>query len=287
MKNNRLTVKRVISLLQEKNVLLSTNNLKSSINLLPKKPKEYALKRFNAIKKELKLLEKEELKLLEKQRIKEKSIKFKTSQKNIREAEEIAVKIANSLRGATGYNMGENVYININNNVFKHYDFTSMYSGKYKGSETHGCIDVNFNSIKELLNTKVIGHVITTIPDSEIRKKIKSVKVFRTYRQKQHFYSAWEDMYLTSNYHASTLERAEKYRLEKLERLLKIRSENKETAKNMLNFIDLQKSISAGNCEVGSINFAKKHNLDVNNAYRIDYLISLEDSRFTRRLLDL
>ena len=51
-------------------------------------------------------------------------------------------------------------------------------------------------------------------------------------------------------------------------------------------FVGFQHSINAGNCESGTLQFAKQHNLNKNMGYNLAYLISLDpNNSYIRKML--
>lgn len=57
--------------------------------------------------------------------------------------------------------------------------------------------------------------------------------------------------------------------------------------KNSMKFVGIQHSEKVGNCNEGAMAFAKKHNLNPEMGYTVEYLLSLEDTIYTRRLLSV
>jgi predicted ATP-dependent endonuclease of OLD family len=96
----------------------------------------------------------------------------------------------------------------------------------------------------------------------------------------------FKEGFITSTYHSDTFDGCENWRKDEYLRKIKERIFVNENRNVLTKFIGLKHSLKVGNCEIGTKMFAQRHNLDVNNGYRLDYLLSLEPNNiFVNKLI--
>lgn len=269
------------------------SNVKTGVNRLKvTEGKNYAKKNFEWIKKKIQENDKKEEEKKEKRRIKEKAKKFNVPQKDIRPLEKKAGRILRNF--PSDYLMGETRSLYVAGKMFFGSDYTAEYSGKWKGKEKHGKVNVNITK-KDFLNLKIIGGIPTLEEGKTADPKIKKCRILQDKSKRQYENKInWGRKFLTSNFHANSIEAAKEWRKIRAEALWQQRRDEKrkrenkkaklEKAKSI--FIGLQHSTEAGNCKEGSKSFAKRHNLNPKNGYRLDYLIKLEPKNsFLNRIL--
>jgi hypothetical protein len=201
---------------------------------------------------------------------------------------------------STGHSMGYSAEIHIAGFSAKRYNGCQTPPNSYGYRPTYGfyCIDVSLEVAKELAkgyNHEMIGGVETFVEVS--KAKIKKCFWLAESGSKHSYKVELVSGYVTSGFHSYSFDGCEKWRIQQAERLLKNRADTfatrmsdqqkaLEIERKKQRFIGLSHSKAVGNCEVGTMNFAKKHNLDPELGYQVGYLLSLEDSQYTRRLLN-
>ena len=264
------------------------SNYTSKVQKLPKelskKIKDHSKVRKELLNYELKQERKREL-LMEKEKVKSKSEQISVSFQRL-------WKIYENLRKAdmffsTAHSMGNyfRVYLNHKGNSVEIFSSHRLhtYAGKWRGSERYGSVSVCLN-IKEAASIKKIGGLYT-VELEDVAPKVKKVKVLLSKGVHNNTEIYWQEMYLTSGYHARTVEEALSWRQAQAVRLLESRGNEAKKRANLKRFVGFQHSIDVGNCEWGTKAFAQRHGLDLEGGYTVEYLLSLEDSFYTRRLL--
>lgn len=193
-------------------------------------------------------------------------------------------KIAEALP-STGYSMGDIKKAQFATLEAKS-DTRSFYSQSsgYRGSERHGSVIIKFN-ITELLKLRVIGGLITIV-DEKVARRIYKCRTLVRNGTKQHFNIGYEEMFLTSTFHAKSIQEIIEWRKNQAKRLMDERIAKQaqqefqrhfEAAKMM--FYGLHHSLESGNCEAGSLNFCGDKGLNKEYGYRGDFLLSLGNGR--------
>jgi len=201
---------------------------------------------------------------------------------------------------STGHSLGYSAQIYINNFHCKSYNGCITPSSSYGYRPTYGYyrIEVTVEYAKELAKGYMyepIGGVETFVETS--KSKIKKCFWLEESGSKHSYKVELVSGFVTGGFHATTYSACETWRIQQAKRLLKNRADNVsakinehqkalEIERKKKRFIGLAHSKAVGNCEVGTMNFAKKHNLDPECGYQVGYLLSLEDSQYTRRLLN-
>lgn len=280
MKLTRLNIVEKIKKLGAK-----SHTYKSVVRKLPKIEREYFEKHQNFILNKLKQSEEKEQAKILKDLQKENAKKFNMSVKEYSALKEKASILLECLN--TGHSMGCYRTLRMNGEEFATNHYLATYSKSYRFEPTYGDIEVNLTK-KQLREVEIIGGIPTIIGSpTEENPKVRHCTILKQSGSKQYYKLKWKGCYITSDFHGSSVDMCEQWRKQQAERLLNIRtSKNREKA-NLSRFVGLQHSIQVGNCKAGTEAFARKHGLNPEWGYRVDYLISLEDSRFTRRLLSI
>lgn len=287
----KLTVKGIFDKLIANGVWLS--NMRTGINKLPKREREYALENTEKIKK---LFVKHNIKVDNKNRLieaRKKSALFKSvGIKNNKETRRILQLIAEEAR--TSHSMGCEVDVFVNDKRVYTYDSRQEYSNSCSYKAKHGWTKV-FLTGREVNSMKYIGHVLTTSIRKTKNPKVYSCKVL-TFTGKYDVTMKWKKMFLTKDFHAESIERAVEWRKQQAETLWNRREALRESFKRMrlheeeLNsvrnvFVGFHHSIKAGNCKVGTEMFAKRHNLNIDHGYTLGYLRELSPNNdFIKRI---
>lgn len=123
-----------------------------------------------------------------------------------------------------------------------------------------------------------------------IQPKIYKCLYLITTSSKQHFEIVWASGVLTADYHSKTVEDCIKWRERRAKalRIARITEKKKEEQLKRLKskFVGFHHSLAVGNCEAGTEQFCKRHGLNKEYGYRLDYILSLENSTYTRRLIN-
>jgi hypothetical protein len=275
------------SIIIEKLLLLNTN-----VNNFKKYFKtKYFTKEEIIFIKDSKTLEKDVIKFFIK---KAKESKFKTdsgianklkiSLKKYYSFLELGEKIAQCFDA--GYSMGGiiNVYVKHGeNNVLVGTKNTKQeYSKSSKFKAIHGYNEIIISK-KHFEKLEIIGGVPTIkLENSKISKCLMLIGK----GHKNKYQILFKEGFITSTYHSDTFDGCENWRKDEYLRKIKERIFVNENRNVLTKFIGLKHSLKVGNCEIGTKMFAQKHNLDVNNGYRLDYLLSLEPNNiFVNKLI--
>lgn len=198
---------------------------------------------------------------------------------------EVELKKINLKKYSTGYSMGDHKYLQLLGIDVSSDSTCEEYRGsKYKA--THGSINICLDAgkLREMkgFTYQSIGGIDTFVKKNN--DKIKKCFWIEQNGSKQHHTISIKTGFITAGFHGETLAACEEWRKNEAKRLKTLRLfEGKITQK----FVGVQHSESVGNCNAGTLAFAKRHNLDSRMGYSIDYLLSLEDSLYTRKLLSL
>lgn len=186
----------------------------------------------------------------------------------------------------TEYSMGDHKYLQLLGvNVLS--DSTcEEYSNSSKYNATHGSINICFNAsnLREMKGFifESIGGIDTFLQNTN--DKIKKCFWIEQSGSKQHHTIKIKKGFVTAGFHAETLEACENWRNKEAKRLKMIRLFDGKSAQK---FVGIQHSEKVGNCNAGTMAFAKKHNLNPKMGYTVEYLLSLEDTLYTRKLLSV
>ena len=187
------------------------------------------------------------------------------------------------------YSMGSQYHINITDgkraDSLYVKDTCMNYPNSFKYRATHG-YHVLTLSIGELGSIEMIGGVPTIIGE-RVHPKVRKCKILITHGAHKNFKFEWIDSYLTSNFHSATFTGCLTWRNNEVIRLKRDKLTLIEMVRKTKRFIGFQHSIDSGNCIPGTINFCERHNLNIEMGYNLGYILSLEDSVYTRRLLSL
>lgn len=241
-------------------------------------------------------------------KLKSKAEKLKISIKKFKEIECKARIIANHYSGCTGYSMGDVISVSVKYTYRKNGEVrenqlllavkscckTYAKSCSYTGSERHGSIDIVMD-MAEIQSAIFIGGMLSILQGSG---KIQKCRFFYVDGQKQHLKANWIDGFITSGHHADTYEACVSWRqgrkevlveLRRREQIAKLTTKEKEILleRAKSRFVGFQHSIDAGNCSTGTMSFAQRHNLNPKYGYNLGYILSLEDTSYTRRLQNL
>jgi len=210
--------------------------------------------------------------------------KLKISVKKYYSFLELGEKIAQCFDA--GYSMGGiiNVYVKHGeNNVLVGTKNTKQeYSKSSKFKAIHGYNEIIISK-KHFEKLEIIGGVPTIkLENSKISKCLMLIGK----GHKNKYQILFKEGFITSTYHSDTFGGCENWRKDEYLRKIKERNFVNENRNVLTKFIGLKHSLKVGNCEIGTKMFAQKHNLDVNNGYRLDYLLSLEPNNiFVNKLI--
>ena len=291
----------------------TASNLLSFLKSFKKEEKEFYLKKHTEILKELvNLIHIKEAKNTKAELVKE-AKEIKVTAKKLAEYKVKADKIAACFNA--GYSMGGSINVYLRNGkkmgetyaadengkldyskkVNKLIDNTLLIgfnsdakdyprSSKYKATHSSHSI---FLSVKEIEEIKVIGGIPTQILEN---KKIAKCISFLGIGNKHTYFIARKEQYITDNFHANTVLECENWRSQMAVRKLKERLSKKTMEEKIQiakgKFIGLIHSTKVGNCVEGSLQFAKRHNLNPDFGYNLGYLLNIEPTNtFLLRLL--
>lgn len=189
----------------------------------------------------------------------------------------------------TGHSMGCLGSISLMGNTIKRMDCTDTYAKSCTWKPVHGSyqIYVSKELALKLQNCyyEKIGNVDTFIvPTSD---KIKKCFWLEEKGSKNNYSVSIVEGFFTNGFHAKTVKECEAWRAKEALRIKTTRIELSEIEKKKARFVGLSHSIKVGNCEAGTLNFAKKYNLDTQMGYKVGFLLSLENSTYTQRLLSI
>jgi hypothetical protein len=186
----------------------------------------------------------------------------------------------------SGYSMGEILTLYVCEMQVNEHDNRQDYSNSCKFKPAHGYLSVNISKdlAKELLNYDyfVIGGVQTLV--ERTKSKIKKCFWLLVEGSKQNAQMHLKRGYVTNNFHAKTEIECIEWREQQLTLLKKERTIKYNKSGFLKKFVGLNHSIIAGNCKIGTEQFANRHNLNIEEGYRLDYILSLENTEFTNRL---
>ena len=187
---------------------------------------------------------------------------------------------------STEYSVGDHKYLKLLGISVLYSSTCEEYSNSSKYSATHGSINICFNA-SNLRDMKgfayeSIGGIDTFVEKTNAKIK-KCLWIEQSGSKNKHTISIKKG-FITAGFHAETLEACENWRNKEAKRLTMIRLFD---GKNSMKFVGIQHSEKVGNCNAGTLAFAKKHNLNPKMGYTIEYLLSLEDTIYTRKLLSV
>ncbi len=290
-KNNRCNGSKIKNIMKNSinnivNVLIEkgskASNARTNIKKLPKNERDYALKNFSKIIDKLRKIEEKEAEKEKKEFIKERAKSFNFSVKEYLLLQEKAVKILEQFH--TGHSMG--CYRQLKIKGYKGYFATDHtleeYANSCKYSPTYGNLVIELTK-KELRDMELIGYVPTIIKSND---KIKKAIWLEGSGAKNHYKVSFVEGFVTSDYHATTVAQAQNWRQERAANLLHLRNAERFTESQKKKYVGIDDVLKV-NCETGTNAFIHRHNLNPDFGYQIGYLISLEDTSYTRRLLGL
>lgn len=234
--------------------------------------------------------------------------KLSISVKKLAEIERKAYQIAKQHSGCTGYSMGDLVTVEVRYTYRKKdnkigssaitlasYSCMQEYSKSSKYRAKHGSLTITL-TVGEIEVAELIGGVLTIIALE--KGKISKCKYFEIKGSKHQISTRWVEGFITSGFHAESYEacvswrklrKASLFAQRQREAISKMSPEEKaillERAKSR--FVGYQHSRNAGNCHTGTMAFAQRHNLNPKYGYQLGYILSLEDTSYTRRLQNL
>lgn len=196
-----------------------------------------------------------------------------------------------SVRYSTGHSMGSERYLNIIGKgkflTVSEYDSREYYAKTCKYKPTHGYVSINFD-ISIAKEIAEMEYVLVGSLDTFVKKgsdKVKECYYVTQCGKKNTFGTTVTKGYVTSGFHTTDKQEAINWRKEQAKKIIfdrKVKA-NPEILKQR--FIGLKHSLKAGNCIEGTKMFAKRFGLNIDFGYRADYILSLEDNIYTRRLL--
>lgn len=194
-----------------------------------------------------------------------------------------------------GYSMGGyiNVYLKyINRSTKKEtYTYIAGYSNAQEYAKNcsykakHGSNQI-YLTISEIESIEFVGN-IPTIKGELVAPKIYECSSLVGTGSKHNYNIVWEKGFLTSDYHASSIKQAQNWRKKMAEQLLSARRKAIDIEAKKLKFVGFEHSLKAGNCKSGTDAFIQRHQLDKDMGYQLGYIMSLERSHFTERLLSV
>lgn len=275
------------SIIIEKLVLLNTNvyNFKKYFKT------KYFTKEEIIFIKDSKTLEKDVIKFFIKKAKESKfkkdseiANKLKVSVKKYYSFLELGEKIAQCFDAC--YSMGGiiNVYIKHGENdvLVGTKNDKQEYAKSSKFKAIHGYNEIIISK-KHFEKLEIIGGVPTIkLENSKISKCLMLIGK----GHKNKYEILFKEGFITNTYHSETFEGCENWRKNEYLRKIKDRNFVNENRNVLTKFIGLKHSLKVGNCEIGTKMFAQKHNLDIDNGYRLDYLLSLEPNNiFVNKLI--
>lgn len=194
----------------------------------------------------------------------------------------------NFLQFNTAHSMGCLLKVYIDDLLVKTYDSRKEYAKSSKYKANHGSVEIKFIS-KEVCKIKNIGG-IPTILGKKIDNHYTKCTAFICGGDKYNSFLLRNQMILTGDFHAENLEDAKLHRAKMAFRLIQKRNEGKSESEKLAianrKFVGYNHSILAGNCQIGTKAFAKKHDLKLDNGYNLGFLISLEpNNQYLKRLI--
>lgn len=181
----------------------------------------------------------------------------------------------------TDHKMGCSVVIKIDDKIAYTSNNEEEYAKSSKYRATHGSVNLTFTK-KEAKTMQLIGGVITCL-GKKIDKHITEANVILVkggykvslQRNKE---------YITSGYHGKTIEDCENWRKIEAQRLILKRKGLADQEIKMelakYKYVGFDHSLKAGNCESGTRQFARDHNLNTKFGYNLAYLISLDPTNY-------
>lgn len=191
----------------------------------------------------------------------------------------------------TSHKMGCLVKVFLDNKLVLSQDTREYYSGrgnKYNKTISHGDVSVSFTK-NEAKKMQLIGGVITIL-GKKIDNHITEATVILISGNDYNTYLTREREYITGNYHGKSIEDCNKWRKLEAQKLhLKRKGLADQEIKMELakyKYVGFQHSIKAGNCESGTMQFARQYNLTPKFGYNLAYLMSLEpNNNFIKKML--
>jgi hypothetical protein len=185
----------------------------------------------------------------------------------------------------TGHSMGCYRTMKLEGKLFATDHILQDYAKSCKYKPAYGGFVIDLTK-KELREINEIG-LVWTVKGKEVAPKVFEEKHLKPIGSKHNYSINWESGFLTSNFHAKTIEGAMAWRNIRAIQLLKSRNEKLNKEKLKTRFVGFEHSLKAGNCEPGTLAFCQKYNLDPKMGYRLDYILSLEESTFTEKLFSV
>jgi hypothetical protein len=169
----------------------------------------------------------------------------------------------------TGYSMGDFSTLRVGHTSIS-IDKTTSYSGKWQGSEKHGCLDLRL-SIADYTHINVVGGMATQlngIVDTYKGIIIRRVDTLVRVGSKQTAELIWKSGYLVGDRHCDTNDGAHSIARAMLQNKIdEQRDQQREAKIKAMTFRALRASytfpdsLAAGNCEVGTRGFCQKANI--------------------------
>lgn len=257
-----------------------STNVKTTLRKLPAQDRKKWTDKIGLITKDLEDWEEVQRKKAQKKYISVQAKKHNLSVSEYLRLKRKAEKILDDFH--TGHRMGCYRYLGLNGKPFVANHDLKDYARSCKYSPTYGSLTINLNK-KELREIQLIGH-LWTIKGKEVSPKVFECKILNDTGVKQNYAIGWESWFITSDFHSATIENAKVWRRIRAEQLWKNRKRVADNEKLKNRFVGFRHSIQAGNCQSGTASFCKKHGLNPDFGYRLDFILSLENSEFTNRL---
>lgn len=195
------------------------------------------------------------------------------------------IDIIKSKNFKTSHKMGCVVKVFLDKNLVFSQDTRDYYSGrgnKYNKTIAHGDVSIHFTK-KEAKKMQAIGGVITIL-GKKIDKHITKADVILIEGSAYNTYLNRKVEYITDGYHGETIEACKNWRKLEAQRLILKRKGLADQEIKMelakYKYVGFDHSLKAGNCESGTRQFARDHNLNTKFGYNLAYLISLDPTNY-------
>jgi hypothetical protein len=265
---------------------VTTNNLKTAINRMTAADKRYWNSNQKSLHTALAAIESQLIETANRAKARKQAQLLGISQKQLKAARANAQRLARHLDPE--YSMGSARRIHATRGkksvCIGIYSDCQDYAKSCTYRPTWGQVDLSLH-INQLLRLEFIGG-LPTIPAGDA--KIRPCQTIIQSGSKNHYTITLKPGFVTGDHHADSYAAAQAWRADQAGRLIAARRK-RATLQTLTQtrFVGLDHSTRAGNCREGSLQFARRHNLNPDFGYRLDYILNLEDNHFTRRIIDL
>ena len=175
-----------------------------------------------------------------------------------------------------GYSMGSMVTLYVNRYLSFQHDRTQEYAKSCKYRAQHGRVRLTL-TFDEFKRAQIIGGVLTILPNTN--RNIKKVEWFEGIGSKQYFEIKRVQGWLYEGYHAHTKELAIAGGNLNVERRKQKEASAKAYNKVLRRQYTVADSLSAGNCEAGTMAFILRCGLNSERKYRGAFLVKVASEK--------